>query len=270
MAGFAFSFNNFHPIHDDNDESADNHSGEIDVLMTNVYGLYGLTNALNLTMRLPYKYWEQYDVEHEDTHHRNETQIGIGDLSIGLRKIVINENFGPGQRLFLDGAVIFPTGNDYSLNPFGSLADSINHTHFALGTGQISYSLGSEWWVRSEFPYIMGISTKYKHALTESNIGFSPGSVAGLSLHAIQQSPLFKFVFPYLKMEFRREWPDKWAGEVAPNSGAKFIDLSGQLIYEMSERNSVVFSIGYPLWQIVEGSQLSSTNYALSYLFKSF
>ena len=54
MAGLAVSFNNFRPIHYDNDESMDNHEGEIDVLMTNVYGLYGLTDALNLTVRFPY------------------------------------------------------------------------------------------------------------------------------------------------------------------------------------------------------------------------
>ena len=270
MAGLAFSFNNFRPIHDDVDESSENHTGEIDVFTTTLYGLYGIRNTLNLTLRLPYKYWKQYDVEHEDTHHRNEVQNGLGDLTLGLRKIVINENFGPGQRLFLDGAVILPTGNDYSLNPFGSLADSINHTHFALGMGQVSYAIGAEWWVRSEFPFIMGISSKFKSPLTESNAGFSPGSVVSLTFHAIKQSPLIKSVFPYLKMEFRREWSDKWEGEVAPNSGATFIDLAGQLIYEINERNSVVFSIGYPLWQLAEGSQLSSTNYALSYRFKSF
>ncbi len=267
MAGLSFSFNNFRPIHGGSEES---HVGEVNVLMTNVYGLYGIRNTLNLTLGLPYKYWEQYDVEHEDTHHRNEVKIGIGDLTLGLRGIVINENFGPGQRLFIDGSVTLPTGNDYSLNPFGSLADSINHTHFALGTGQISYSLGTEWWRRSEFPFILGVSTKFKQPLTESNAGFSPGTVVSLTFHAIKQSPLIKSVFPYLKIEFRREWPDKWDGEIAPNSGAKFVDVSGQLIYEVNENHSMVFSIGYPLWQVVEGSQLSSTNYALSYRFKSF
>ena len=259
MAGLAVSFNNFRPIHYDNDESMDNHEGEIDVLMTNVYGLYGLTDALNLTVRFPYKYWKQYDVEHEDAHHRNQDQTGLGDLTLGLRRIVLNENFGPGQRLFIDGAVTLPTGKDYSINPFGNTADSIDHTHFALGTGQVSYTLGAEWWVRSEFPFIMGISSKFKSPLTESNAGFSPGTVAGLTFHAIKQSP-----------QFRREWPDKWAGAIAPNSGAIFIDMVGQLIYEVNEHSSLVFTIGYPLWQVLEGSQLSSINYALSYRFKSF
>ncbi|HIA90760.1 MAG TPA: hypothetical protein EYO13_00595 [Candidatus Marinimicrobia bacterium] len=270
MAGLAVSFNNFRPIHYDNDESMDNHEGEIDVLMTNVYGLYGLTDALNLTVRFPYKYWKQYDVEHEDAHHRNQDQTGLGDLTLGLRRIVLNENFGPGQRLFIDGAVTLPTGKDYSINPFGNTADSIDHTHFALGTGQVSYTLGAEWWVRSEFPFIMGISSKFKSPLTESNAGFSPGTVAGLTFHAIKQSPLIKSIFPYLKIQFRREWPDKWAGAIAPNSGAIFIDMVGQLIYEVNEHSSLVFTIGYPLWQVLEGSQLSSINYALSYRFKSF
>ncbi|MBL7014452.1 MAG: hypothetical protein ISR83_08525 [Candidatus Marinimicrobia bacterium] len=270
MAGMALSFNNYHPIHDEIDETSDTHSGEIDVFMTNIYGLYGLTDALNLSVRIPYKYWQQFNVEHEDTHHRNEIQSGLGDLTLGLRGIILNESFGPGQRLFIDVAISLPTGKDYLINPFGEATDSVNHTHFALGTGQFSASLGVEWWKRSEFPFILGLSAKFKNQLTESKIGFKPGIVAKLSLHAIKQSPLMNSVFPYLKIDFRREWPDKWVGLTAPNSGAIFIDLSGQLIYEMTESHSMVFSLGYPLIKVLEGSQLSGVNYALSYRFKSF
>ncbi len=270
MAGTAVSFNNFTPIHDDNDGSEENHTGEIDILLTNFYGLYGLTNTINLSINFPYKYWKQFAVEHADAHHRNEVQYGLGDLTLGLRGIVINEYFGPGQRLFIDGAITLPTGKDYKVNPFGEEADNIDHLHFALGTGQISYSIGVEWWLRSEFPFIIGVSTKFKHALTESKVGFKPGSVVRLTLHAIQQTPIIKSVFPYLKMEFRREWPDKWERKIAPNSGAIFFDLSGQLIYEVNEHSSFVFTIGYPLWQVFEGSQLSSVNFALSYRYKSF
>jgi hypothetical protein len=73
-----------------------------------------------------------------------------------------------------------------------------------------------------------------------------------------------------LKINFRREWPDKWEGEIAPNSGALIMNITGLLIYEVNEKNSLVFSIGYPLWKVVDGSQLSSVNYSLSYRFKSF
>jgi len=270
MAGTAVSFNNFTPVHDDNDGLEESHIGEINILLTNFYGLYGLTNKLNLTMNLPYKFWKQFDVKHKDTHHRNEVQYGVGDLTIGLRGIVKNENFGPGQRLFIDGSVTFPTGNDYELNPFGVEADSIDHLHFALGTGQVSYSLSSEWWWRSEFPYIIGLSTKYKQAITESKVGYRPGQVASLTLHTIRQAPIIQSVFPYLQMELRREWPDKWEEETAPNSGRRSVDVSGQLIYEVSEQSSLVFTIGFPLWQDFEGSQLSSINYAVSYRLKSF
>ncbi|MCH7763375.1 MAG: hypothetical protein IIB95_06485, partial [Candidatus Marinimicrobia bacterium] len=79
MAGMAGSINNFTPIHDDNDGSEASHVGEIDVFMTNFFGLYGITNTLNLSMNFPYKYWKQFDVKHEDAHHRNENQTGFGD-----------------------------------------------------------------------------------------------------------------------------------------------------------------------------------------------
>ncbi|MFQ6677985.1 MAG: hypothetical protein ACE5D0_06645 [Fidelibacterota bacterium] len=269
MTGTAVSFTNFSPIHDINDGSEEGHVGEIDLLVTNFYGLYGLTNNLNLSISFPYKYWRQFEVEHEDAHHRNDKQKGIGDMTLGLRKIVINESFGPGQRLFFDGSLTLPTGKHYELNPFGTDADSVNHSHFALGTGQVSYSLGSEWWRRSEFPFIIGVSSIFKQAVTESNVGFKPGSTVSLTFHAIRQASIIKSVFPYMQLKYRREWPDEWEGKAAPNSGAAFLDFSGQLIYEVSEQSSLVFTIGFPLWQAVEGSQLTGVNYALSFRFKS-
>ncbi len=266
MAGTALTNTSFTPVHTGTEAD---HAGQIRVSVLNLFGLYGITNRLNLTVSLPYKSWQQFAVEHQDTHHRNEAKTGFGDISLGLRGIVKNEFFGPGQRIFVDGILILPSGPDYAINPFGPEADDIDHTHFALGTGQVSLVGGVEWWQRSEFPIVMGVSSRYKQALSESKVGFLPGSVWRLTFHGIRQTPVLPSLFPYLKMEFRREWPDKWSGASAPNSGALFFDITGLLIYERSENTSLVFSIGYPAWQKLEGSQLAGVTYALSYRFTS-
>ncbi|MEE9189151.1 MAG: hypothetical protein V3U16_00080 [Candidatus Neomarinimicrobiota bacterium] len=271
MTGLSLSLNKIAPIHRLLDGTMEDHIGKINILTTNFFGLYGLTNKLNLTLSFPYIYWKQYDVEPIDTHHRNENLNGLGDLTLGLKAIFVNEYFGPGQRLFVEGGLTLPTGKDYEQNPFGNEADIVDHRHFALGTGQISTFLGAEWWWRSEFPFIIGVSSRLKQALTKSELGFKPGTTVYQTFHAIQQTPIIKTVFPYLKLELRREWPDKWAGKIAPNSGAIFFNAAGQLIYEISESSSLVLTLDYPLWQDLVGSQLSTrVSYAVSYRYKSF
>ncbi|MFQ6605257.1 MAG: hypothetical protein ACE5D8_06850 [Fidelibacterota bacterium] len=266
MAGTAFTYTSFTPVH--NDVELD-HAGKINVATANVFGLYGLSNKTNITFSLPFKHWRQSEVEHEDSHHRNEAQSGPGDISLGLRRIIKNQFFGPGQRFFIDGAIVLPTGKDYAINPFGPEADTVEHSHFASGTGQISFSGGMEWWRRSEFPLVLGITSRFTLPLTESRAGFTPGFVFRTTLHAIKQTPLFPSVFPYVTLELRREWPDQWEGATAPNSGAVFLDVTGQLIYERDENSSLVVAVGYPLWQVLEGSQLSGIHFALSLRFSS-
>lgn len=263
MAGAAFSLTTFTPIHPGHD-----HSGKIDIFTANFYGLYGLTNKFNLTFNLPYKHWTQYKVAHADKHHRNESLAGPGDLTLGVRGIIINESFGPGERFFIDSAIRLPTGRGYKVNPFSEAADSIAHSHFAIGTGQITVAAGIEWWRRWEFPFILGVSARFEKAVGASQIGFAPGPATRFSLHAIRQKPLLPAVFPYLRLDLRREWPDRWDGKAAPNSGALFVDGFAQLIFEANESSSFVLTIGRSLWWVVEGSQLASITYALSYRFQ--
>ncbi|NOZ07871.1 MAG: hypothetical protein GXO91_03205 [FCB group bacterium] len=241
------------------------HAGDVSVASAAIFGMYGVTDKVNLILSVPYKRWHQYNVEHEDSHHRNETISGFGDLSLGIRTILENSRVGPGHRVYLDIRVFLPTAPSYKINPFTVSADEIPHEHFALGTGQYSAALGFEYWVRGEFPWILGISTQLKTPLNTSDIGYKPGQSYREELHLIRQKPFFKSFFPYFKISMRQEVSDIWDEEKAPNSGGKFLDGFAQLNLELNESSSLILSVGVPLWQSVSGSQLNGLNGSVSY-----
>ena len=271
MAGTSILLNKLEPVAESPAAAADaDHVGRVDIAGSSLFGLYGISSRLNLTWRLPYKYWKQYEVEHEDTHHRNETISGWGDLEIGIRGIVKNASFGPGRRIFIDGSLSLSTGDTYQLNPFSEDADEVEHSHFALGTGQYALSLGAEWWLRSEFPIVFGVVGRVKQALSESAAGFRPGRNIDLALHAIWQKPLVADLFPYLKLDLRHEESDLWDGQDAPNSGGNFLGATGQLIWEVNDQVSLITGLGIPVWQDFQGSQLSGVNYFMSFRYLSF
>ncbi|HDP99094.1 MAG TPA: hypothetical protein ENN22_07925 [bacterium] len=158
MIGGEYSFGYLKPdnsteeVHKDEDSF---HEGNINIHTFNAYALFGLSHKLNLLMRFPLIIWHQ-NAEHEDIHHRTETIKGMSDISLGLRWLIRNEVFGPGQRLFAGVNLSFPTAKSYNMNPFSERADSVRHSHFALGDGHFSLDSKIEWWYRSEFPFVVG------------------------------------------------------------------------------------------------------------------
>ncbi|MCF6238561.1 MAG: hypothetical protein L3J79_07080 [Candidatus Marinimicrobia bacterium] len=271
MGGSSILINKLEPIAESASAEADaDHVGRVDITATNLFGLYGISNRINLTWSLPYKYWKQYEVEHEDTHHRNEKIQGLGDLEIGIRGIVKNAPFGPGQRIFIDASLSLPTADSYQLNPFSEDADEVEHSHFALGAGQYALSLGAEWWHRSEFPIVFGLAGRVRESLNESSVGFKSGRNVNLALHSIWQKPIFQNLFPYLKLNLQHEVPDLWEGLEAPNSGGSSLGATGQLIWEVNDQVSLITGVGAPVWQDFQGSQLSGVNYFMSFRYLSF
>lgn len=219
---------------------------------------------MNILSILPILYWHQ-NADYQDAHHRTETVFGIGDISIGARWLIKNQSFGPGQRLFIGLDVSIPTGESYENNPYSSDADSINHRHFALGDGLVSLTVNSEWWYRSEYSYVFGISGRYSFPWEKSDIGFLPGKQYWLNLHAIRQKPLFAGIFPYLKLLINLEAPDYWEGIKAKNSGGKMVEGMLGLDLEINEKITAVISFNIPIWRELKGSQLDSYTLAASF-----
>lgn len=238
-----------------NATEGDIHAGYVTVQGFNGYLLYGLTGRLNLLIRLPYLIWRQR-ADEANAHHRTETIAGLQDLNLGVRWVVRNQAFGPGQRLFVGMNLSLPTAPSYDVNPFGDAADSVQHTHFALGRGHFSGDLNAEWWYRSEFLWVLGISGNYYFPLNTSSLGYRSGQQVSLSFQGIRQKPLVRNTFLYLKLSTRWETREEWEDTPAPNSGGLLVDGLAGLNFEFSEDLSGVLAFQYPLWRTLEGAQL--------------
>jgi hypothetical protein len=267
MVGGEYGFSHLNPSRFNESgaslDDVDEHAGTIDVHTVNLYGLYGFSGKLNGIVKIPFVVWHQEAV-HQDNHHRTETIRGQGDISAGIRMLFRNETFGPGQRLYAGAILIMPTGEGYNMNPFSANADSISHTHFALGAGHFSGSLDLEWWYRSEFPLVIGASAAYTFPLNVSSVGLKSGADIGLELHTISQRALFWRAHPYLRLQLRRELADHWDGAMAPNSGGTFVDIIAGFVFEVSESISSVLAIGLPVWRNLEGAQMDGLIVTLS------
>ncbi len=239
------------------------HAGRVSLLTVNNYLLYGISDRVNAIVKIPWVKWAQ-SAEEPDNHHRTETITGFRDLSFGLRWVIRNETVGPGQRLFLGINMSIPSAESYSINPFTEDADSVKHSHFALGTGQTISDLNGEWWFRSEFPWVLGITGLYRFSWQPSVIDYRLGQQAVIVLHGIRQEPVFRNSFVYIRLTTKVERPDLWDGEKAPNSGGVYMDWMAGLNFEFTESLSGVLSFEYPLWRAVRGTQLDPLSMAIS------
>ena len=244
----------------DEDES---HVGTVSIQALNPFVLYGPSDRINLLLRVPFLIWSQ-TADEPDAHHRTESISGFGDITVGARWLIANRSFGPGHSLFLGGDFTFPSAKSYKTNPFSADADSLRHRHFALGEDVISSGINFQWWYRSEFPWVGGITGEFTFPWFESGIGFVPGRKLFLSIHAIRQAGLFPGGYPYLKLRFQGERPDRWEGKDASNSGGFMMAAMIGLDLEITESISGVVSIELPVWRRFEGSQLDPFAFSVS------
>ena len=240
------------------------HSGSVRIQSLNPFLIYGLSDRFNLLVRIPFLLWQQ-TAEEPDNHHRTESIAGLADLSVGARWLIANQSFGPGHRLFLGYNLTLPTAKSYETNPFSEEANLEEHRHFALGSGVASSTFSFEWWHRSEFPWVLGISGQYFFPWSESRTGFRPGRKTVVNIHGIRQTRLFKGAHPYLRIGIRSERPDHWENQRAANSGGITLDGMIGINLEITERMAAVISLNLPVWRQLEGNQLDPFTVSLSF-----
>lgn len=226
--------------------------------------MYGLSDNVNLVFRIPFLHWSQ-TADEPDAHHRTESVSGFGNVALGVRWLVANRSFGPGHRFFVEADLTLPTAKSYESNPFSENADQVEHRHFALGNGVVSSGVNAQWWVRTEFPWVVGITAQTVFPWYESDLGFLPGRKSFLAVHGIRQAPVLYRSFPYLRLRIQEEQPDRWAGVEAPNSGGVTVAGMVGLDLELSESVAAVVALEFPAWKQVEGFQLDALVFSVSF-----
>ncbi|MEE9166200.1 MAG: hypothetical protein V3U24_01850 [Candidatus Neomarinimicrobiota bacterium] len=249
------------PAH--SEDEGESHLGTVTIHRLAPFVMYGASNRLNLLVGIPFTHWSQ-TADEPDAHHRTETVAGFSDITVGAHWLTVNQSFGPGHRFFLGTDLTLPTARSYKASPFSEDADSVTHRHFALGDGVVSSSVDFQWWYRSEFPWVVGITGEYLFPWFESDAGFLPGRKLFFNLHAIGQAPLFPRVYPYIKLRMQGEQEDRWKGKDAPNSGGFMVAAMVGLELEITESVAAVVSIELPVWRRFEGSQLDPFTLSLS------
>lgn len=247
---------------------------DVDAHSFNLYLGYGLSSKLNLTASLPYIRWETTSrIDGEST-----TRSGFRDLSLGVQYNLANSTAGPGQKIFATWNMYLPTAESYEFNPFemedgmggmqksGDLHDE-DLEDFALGNGHWSTRLGLEFWHRSAFVIVPGLTTGYQFPLNTSDAGYQSGQVFYANLHGILQKSLFWKIYPYARLKYRHETKASWAGNEAMNSGGSFIDGSVSLNMDISRSQSAVLFFDFPIYHDIDGTQPVS-NYLLGLSFR--
>ncbi len=156
-------------------------------------------------------------------HHRPESVSGFGDTRILFRRIIENEDFGPGSRLFVGLGLIIPSGNLVKENPFTLSENDVDHTHFSMSEGVLKGVGELQFFYRSHFPVLIGSVYRYEFSLKENAFGFRSGQKNVLDFLAYWQNHTILGGVPYGSISMIHEGIDFWEGEKAPNSGGLIV-----------------------------------------------
>ena len=227
--------------------------GDVDLHLLNIFGMFGITENINAFVSIPFKRWNQFNVE-EGSDHENVIKEGIGDITLSLRWILQNKVIGAGHRLFVNGKVFIPTGEKITEDD----------KSLRLGTGQYSGAIGFEWWWRTKFPWVLGTSGSATFPITESDVGYKPGNSYNLQIQTLRQIPIYDNIYPYLKLSFVNSNPEAGIGMIENNSAKKQLNGAIGLEYKWTNTRSISLSYEQPFNHELEGEQLIGKTFSFS------
>lgn len=167
----------------------------------------------------------------EDIHHRDESITGLGDTRLVLRYLSSNEDFGPGERLFLGFGLVLPGNRLQKESPFALGDQEAEHTHFTLGDGARKTAGEIQYFRRGEFPLTIGGVLMWEAPLGQNRYGFLPGSQVSASLISMLQTRQILKGVPYGTLSLQARGVDRWDGKKAPNSGGAMAQIGVGLMW---------------------------------------
>jgi hypothetical protein len=177
-----------------------------------------------------------YEGEPND-HHRDETRKGLADSRIILRRILENQIFGPGKKVFLGYGIVIPSANTITDNPFehenSRNGDAKEHTHFNMSEGVYKFLGEVQYFERGESPFIFGGVGKLEVPLSPNKYDYLAGSQFNGSLMIYWQTKRWFKGIPYFTVVGQYRTMDYWDGVKAPNSGGTVVQLSSGLVWNL-------------------------------------
>jgi hypothetical protein len=199
--------------------------------LAEVNATYGISGNWNLSVDVMTGIRSMDFYRDANIHHRDENKKGMGDTRITLRYLVENTTFGPGQRIFIGGGLVFPSSNSLTENPFALGSEGKEHSHFNLSEGVVKGHAEFQYFRRSEGSIFPGGVLKVDVPLETNQYGFKPGvQFSGAALLYFQTKSFWGGI-PFFQMLGQYRNPAIWDGEEAPNSGGSVLQLGGGLTF---------------------------------------
>ena len=251
MFGSSTNFQYIDWWHEELPESDGEHEGTLSSVIPELNLNIGLTDNWNLEMAFTGgTRWMDF-AGIPNIHHRDESVKGLGDTRITLRHLVLNEAFGPGERMFIGAGLIVPSKNSLDENPFNPDSTDPEHIHFSLSEGVYKTSVELQYFKRTHSSIFYGSVLRWTTPVTQNEYGFISGSQLDISVMAYLQSKSILKGMPFLTISGLFRTPDYWNGENTPNSGASILQIGvgeiwkvGNNVVSFSVRVAIIFTRG--------------------------
>ncbi len=244
---------------------AHTHALDFALIDLDLVGVVGLSERLGVEVGLPLRLNRGRAVfvgadggalpQFESIHHRNETLMGAGDLSLGARVAVLRPQGAQGWLLDISAGLSLPTGNTQP-NPFDLGRQGEPHQHVFFGTGTIDPRLSAQAVYAAETFRLSGWMSG-STALVDNSHGFRASSRVAGGLGGQSSLGLDRFNFS-AAAEAQHETPATWEGERAENSGRTDLFASFAAFWDASERWKVFSSFKLPFFTHAKGGQLDT------------
>jgi len=154
--------------------------------------------------------------EFTSIHHRTETLMGIGDVALQGRYRLLVPNSAQRLRLDIVAGMSAPTGETQP-NPFalGRMGKDHQHVFFGRGTFDPRLSIQAAYGLAD---VNLLFQTSWRGSVYENRLGYQGPQLLQVGFHGGSSLGLSAWQFG-VGLEVVKEFPAKWAGELAENSG---------------------------------------------------